>query len=259
MNSLKNTLICLMVLGLFIAGMLFMYFLLQDKTAQSRMKISQAILFEKPISYTHFTSEIHLNTSDLLNTRHSLLDSEKTQIEHIFKNILDEASKDELCQKGSFNLAPAFAYKDGQKAQKGYEITGGIHCEIKQEAIQKYNTLLKNLQQIISKNNWVSLWASSLRPIIKREQYDQILEESQDSILLQANEIKSHYEKSLKQKCIIASIAFRQNHNLDISQRRDLMSVSIIENQGDLALSSGLPLDKQTQMGVVADLVFECY
>ncbi len=109
----------------------------------------------------------------------------------------------------------------------------------------------------------------------------QIIQDSKDELTKQSNELKSHYEKTLKQKCIIASIAFRDNLGgfkplLDsMPDYKNLpkapLNFNSLFNQSSSngALDSRIlqenPLNKilnkhkQILINVTADLLIECY
>ncbi|STQ84308.1 SIMPL domain-containing protein [Helicobacter fennelliae] len=259
MKSLKYIGICIVVLGLFIGGMLASYFIAYPKqnAMMAQTQIQQTLQISTEVVYEDYESSIRLNALPLLSTKATLTQQEKAQIQQLFSDVLEHAKKDNFCQKGNFNLAPTFDYKDGQQVQKGHKIEGALECEIKQQDLTQYNALLKDLDYLALKSHYASLSSFGLRATIKPSQKSKVLEQSYDEALKQANQFAEHYATLLKKKCSVIALDLRSDAISPMSPRYSAVALSG-DSSNTMEIMSELPLDTKTNINLLANISIAC-
>lgn len=226
------------ILGL-VVSKAYEFFITNDKSSIVRnIEVSKKVNYDSYISYPRFSA------SKILSIKEDLSDSEKADITNTFNKVLELVKNSGICMGGSYMLEQNIAYKDGLSVPSGYRFDSSFECRFNKENFNNYQTLLKNINEILSKNEFITLNIPAIKSIVSDSALDVIQDELHDEIYEKSNELAKHYSKISNKICAISNISYDIN-----AYPKRLMNA-------DIAYS--VPVENDTLERLKATITLEC-
>ncbi|MBZ7979532.1 hypothetical protein AVBRAN12642_02670 [Campylobacter sp. RM12642] len=204
-NFLKGFSLCFSLFIFFILGLIstkiYEYLINKDEIV-----IEQTIEVEKRLNYDSYISNPKFTMTKQLSIKENLNENEKNEIEELFSKVLERVKESNLCEGGSYILQPNIAYQDGMNIPNGYKFDSALRCEFKKEEYQNYKNLLKDIDNILANNEYITINSPALNLSVSKEEISIIKQELYDEIFKKAIGIKDKYSNLTNKICEIKSI-----------------------------------------------------
>ncbi|TBR78174.1 hypothetical protein DU472_07035 [Campylobacter novaezeelandiae] len=238
---------------LFVLGVIFnVEFLNKKKDTNSSLNSNRYLSFSRNIEESSkikpdvFSAHINFWANELLSTKISLTQEEKSQISNTFNQILQRAKQDKFCTGGSYSLEPNFSYKDGVQIPKGQRLNAYLNCNIKPEELNAFNAFINDLNAIVAKSEFISVSIPSLEARFSDELLKESKEKLYDKLLTKSLEYEKKYSSDLNRTCTLRSLNITQRQYgatmprvLNSSAKMDGVELSLpLVTEGDQKLEA---------------------
>lgn len=191
-------------LVLFVAGVVFNVEFLSEKNNDTALKLSRAIEVSVPIEPDKWTATIEFFADKNLSEQTHLNAEQITQISDTFKQISQLSNQENSCIGGDFYLQPyrtdsVFTNQNSQ----GVRLKAKLICGFKKGDLNAFNTLLNNIDSIISKSDFVAVLPPSLEPGFSNELLESSKEKLNDELLKKVYAYEGYYSKALNKICTL--------------------------------------------------------
>ncbi|MCX2682578.1 hypothetical protein OQH60_02425 [Campylobacter sp. MIT 21-1685] len=209
-------------LVLFVLGVVFnVEFLNQNKQEGniSNLDISRNIETSIKIKPDILRTHIYFYLNEKLNI--PLNSQVKEQLVTSFNQITQRVKEQDFCTLTDFSLQPNSYKEDTEISQK---MSGYIDCKLSTQKLDSFNAFFSDLQNIVAKNEFISMRVSALEPQFSPEFIAQSKEKLYDELVRQAFEYEKSYSTDLNQSCVLKFIdlyANQSNFSFDPSTVKD--------------------------------------
>lgn len=231
---------------LFVAGVVFNVEFLGKEANSNAMQLSTQIEAYTKLKPDTYEAEINFWANEKLSTTPNLSEAEKGQISQSFKEILARSAKDNFCTGGAYSLEANYSYENNLKIPKGQRLNATLQCEIKGENLNAFNAFLKDLNDIVTKSEFIGVSTPALVAVYSKETQRNTTEKLNDELLNKA------YSTKLNKKCVLTEFSFNQN-GMARNFQGVMMSAKSLEND-----AVSLPLTKEEELNARANLLFTC-
>lgn len=212
-NFFKGFGLGLCIFIFFIFGLLVNKIQLFFDENKDAMEIHRKISIEKDVDYDNFVAYPRFSASKFLSTKESLSDDDKMQITQLFDKVLKRVESSQICSGGSYFLQQNIAYDKGINFPYGYDFSSAFECEFNKNDIDSYQTLLKDINEILKDNDYIVLNVPAIRPIFS----DKLIKQTQEKLYSNgydaAVELAKHYSLKTNKVCNISSISYYYEQN----------------------------------------------
>lgn len=245
-NFFKGLGIGLLCLLVFIIGVVFnTEFLGLKNNSEKTLSFSRDIEVFNELSPTMLSSSLNFSANEELSKKTSVSLEEKELIAKSFDELTKRIKQENFCKGGSYTLEPSYNYYQGNKTLNGYRLYSTFACKFDTNKENSYQKLVKDIEDIISKNSLIAFSAQALQASFDDVLVEENKEKLYDLALEKANEKAGYYSKKLNQTCRLKAI--------------DFDSARYARNAPILAADSPtLPIIKNEKQSLKTNIILEC-
>lgn len=251
LNFFKALGIGILCVIMFVAGLFFNAQFLADSDKKA-FSFTQELQSANKLMPDTFISNPKFLASQYLSTKADLSIQEKALIAKTFNEILERVARDKLCRGGSYAIEPTFLHKDGIEMPKGQRVRANLSCKIKADELEKYNTLLNDIDNIATKSGFIIMSLPALRAGFSNELIKENEIKLREELIKTALDTAKHYAELTNRQCELKKLDFSS-------------SVAYVNAAaGDLAIESGsafknaLPVVSEEEKAINALATYVC-
>lgn len=175
--------------------------------------INKSFIINGKFQAKYLFTEININSSSLLRSRGELNNEIRRNITSSLNNVINEAKKGNICKGGGYSINPIISYDSNKnKTTSGQNIDFSLECKFLSKDLSAYNSLLANINKIVSSNKFLNLSQPKLNHKITNEEINLFKEELFETFLSDLDKVEDKYSKLLNKKCIINEINTMDNN-----------------------------------------------
>lgn len=235
-----------LTLCLLFSGILFANDIVISKSFKEMGTIKPQSLFA--------TIEI-IGSSQLRNIG-ELENSDRKSITSILNSIIQDAKKDNICSGGSYAINPIFNYKDERRNIIGQDLRFSLECKFDENTLNKYNEILKIINEKVSKNPLLTLPQPRITSRITQEDINSKKESLFADFLSNINNIEANYSKILNKTCNVTKIDSSDSF-APAPLGRVMMAAVNDSNEMDSTYTSA-PISADTEVSINVVLQINC-
>lgn len=199
MSFIKTCISVVFALVLFVCGMLFYIFVLDNKYfGNPPLQINYTISVSDSRTPTHFSANPVFSSASLLKMP-TLSLQDKTVIASGFKIISQRFEQSKLCKGGSYSITPITRYVEESGASEvyGQNFYAEFSCEFDGAQFEEYEKLVNEVDVLANEIGYFSMQTPQVRPIVKNEQQNELDSWLKSALMEKANQSVEVYQKNL--------------------------------------------------------------
>lgn len=253
MSFFKTCIFVVFALVLFVCGMLFYVFVLDNKYfGNPPLQINYTISVNGSKMPTHYSANPVFSSASLLKMP-TLNLQEKAVIASGFKIISQRFEQSKLCKGGSYSITPLTRYDQESQSNQvyGQNFHAEFSCEFDKAQFEEYEKLLNEVDAIANEIGYFALQVPKVRSMVKSEQQSELDSELKSALMEQAKQSAEAYQKSLNKLCKIERIDINDSH----AYPKVALSRSVNVQSMDL---SALPIESSEEFSLSAQVSLRC-